>query len=207
MGQTFRPTVDEIVSVLKDKNYRVYDNSDIDWNLNIIGIRNTPVSPKTFDDTLAVFHRFMGEWDISYYPITTDPSRKYLLKPIRSEGTAILAPGQYVGVYKLDIHNRGRKSGHKALCQRLGDVTVYRDNTRDGELNLVNPHTGRFGINIHQGPMNGNYDSDNSIYSAGCQVFADRRHFSEFLLKCEHGEQAFGNSFTYTLLDRADFDA
>lgn len=205
MTMTFRPSVEDIIAVMNNKGYRVYDTRAIDWNLNIVGIRNGPASPKKFDDTLTVFHRFLDLWDISYYPITTDPSRKYLLNPVNERGAAILKPGQYQGVYKLDVHNRGRKGAHKALCQRLGDVTVYRDNTRDGELNMTETQTGSFGINIHRGPLNGAYESDNSIYSAGCQVFADRRHFSEFILKCENGEKAFGNSFTYTLLERADF--
>ena len=66
--------------------------------------------------------------------------------------------------------------------------------------------TGLFGINIHKGPLNGNYDSKNSIYSAGCQVFADSRHFADFMMKCKNGVVAFGNKFAYTLLNEKDFE-
>ena len=202
----FRPSVDKILNVMNAKGYRIFDTPSVDWNLNIVGIRTTPASPKTFDDTMTVFHRFMGAWDITYYPMTADPSDHYLRNPINSRGTAILKPGQYRSVYKIDIHRRGRPGGHKAMCQRLGNVTVYRDNTRDGQLNMVSPQSGSFGINLHKGPNNGNFNTQNIRYSAGCQVFADSRHFAEFMLKCEAGRDAFGNKFTYTLLEESDFN-
>lgn len=201
----FRPTVEEIISVMNAKGYRIYDTPNIDWNLNIVGIRTTPASAKTFDDTLTVFHRFLGVWDITYYPITTDPSEHYLRNPINKNGTAILKEGQYLGVYKIDTHAANRKSKHTAMCQRLGNVTVYRDNDKDGNLDFNKTQTGAFGINIHRGPRNGNFRTKNDIYSAGCQVFADRRHFSEFMMKCKFGRTAFSNKFTYTLLKQSDF--
>lgn len=62
-----------------------------------------------------------------------------------------------------------------------------------------------FGINIHRGPRGGQFDPDNTIFSAGCQIFADDRHFAEFIKKCENGKEAFENNFTYTLLHEIDF--
>lgn len=202
---TFKPSVERVLEVMSSKSYRVYDTPGIDWNLNIVGIRATPPSGDTFDDTLLVFHRFIGNWDIAYYPMTADPSSRYLRSPINSAGAAILKEGQYLSTYKIDIHRRGSPGAHKALCQRNGTVVVYRDNNKDDVLDMVNPQSGMFGINIHRGPMNGTMDTSNDIYSAGCQVFADRRHFAEFMLKCENGREAFGNSFTYTLLLQSDF--
>lgn len=201
----FRPTVERILNVMQAKGYKVFDSPDVDWNLNIVGVRASPVGADSFDDTLTVFHKFMGVWDIAYYPVTTDPSSYYLKNPINKKGTAILKEGQYRSAYKLDIHKRGRKGAHKALCQRSGNVVVYRDRNYDTTLDMDATDTGMFGINIHRGPMNGDYETRNDVYSAGCQVFADRRHFSDFLQKCEFGEMAFGNSFTYTLLNQADF--
>ncbi|GAB5469449.1 MAG: hypothetical protein Kilf2KO_24790 [Rhodospirillales bacterium] len=201
----FRPSVLDIISVMNKKAYRVFDTPDAPWNLNIVGIRNNPSSAKTFDDTIVVFHQIVGDWDVTYYPVTVDPSAKYLKKPVNSKGTAILKPGQYLSVYEINTHKQNQPGAHTALCQRLGEVTVYRDNNKNGELNFVNPESGFFGINIHRGPKNGDYDSDNDIYSAGCQVFADRDQFEEFMLKCEKGRAAFGNSFSYTLLEGTDF--
>lgn len=202
-----RPSIEKIISVMKSKDYRVYDTPSIDWNLNIIGIRAKSRIPNKFDDLLVVFHRFLGNWDASYYPITTDPSPHYLKNPLNPDGTAILVPGQYLSTYKIGIHNGPTSPPYKAVCQRLGDVSVYRDDNRDGKLNMKAStiQTGEFKINIHKGPRGGDWDSENTDYSAGCQVFADDRHFKEFLLKCESGKEAFGNSFTYTLLLERDF--
>lgn len=199
-----QPNIEKIIEVMERKGYKVFDNDATEWNLNIIGIRSKNLRPDKFDDTLIVFHKFLGAWQTAYYPITTDPSGHYLVNPEIAAGTAILVEGQYRGVYEIDMH----RGSYKALCQRGGNVKVYRDNNRDGILNM-NPaaiQEGMFGINIHKGPRNGNWDTRNTIYSLGCQVFADSRHFNEFMLKCKYGAASFGNSFTYTLLNERDFE-
>jgi hypothetical protein len=204
----FRPSVTQIIAVLNAKQYQIYDNPAIDWNLNIVGIRSFNQKPEKFDDTLTVFHKFRGIWEIYYYHITTDPSLYYLGHPIAaSGGTAILKEGQYKGVYQLDIHKRGQPGAHLALCQRLGPVTVYRDSNRDDKLNLIasKTDTGMFGINIHRGSMGSDLNITNWNFSAGCQVFADKRQFDDFILKCKTGAKAFENKFTYTLLHERDF--
>lgn len=191
---------------MQSKEYRIYDNDAVDWNLNIVGIRNANLIPDRFDDTLLIFHKFLGEWYIDYYPVTTDPSIYYLLNPaneVKHKGTAILMEGQYAGAYCIAKH----RNSYYALCQNLGGVKVFRDNDRNGSLD-IDPGTieqGFFGINLHKGPKNGNWETKNTNYSAGCQVFADSRHFSEFMLKCRNGEKSFGNKFTYTLLNERDF--
>lgn len=198
------PSINQILTVMDSKKYRVYNTPTVDWNLNIVGIRNKSLQPEKFDDTLVVFHNFMGNWHLNYYPITTDPSLHYLRHPINAKGTAILVEGQYMGTHCIDKH----KGQYDALCQRLGNVRVFRDADRDGNLD-INPgriETGMFGINIHKGPLNGNWNSDNIQFSAGCQVFADARHFQEFMLKCKNARDTFGNRFTYTLLNERDFD-
>jgi hypothetical protein len=55
---------------------------------------------------------------------------------MNAKGTAILKEGQYRATYAIDIHNRGRTGGHKALCQRLGNVTVghHACQRRHGQL-------------------------------------------------------------------------
>ena len=208
---SFRPPIEDILEVMGRKLYKVYDTPHIDWNLNIVGIRNRSLIPDKFDDTLVVFHRFLGNWDIAYYPITTDPSIYYLknpLKKVAEKGTAILLEGQYKGKYLIRKHN----NKYLALCQGINpgyEVSVYRDNNRNGTMELVEStiESGLFGINIHKGPKNGDWGSDNDLaYSAGCQVFADERHFNEFMNKCRNGERSFGNKFTYTLLNEKDFD-
>ena len=199
-----RPSVEEIIQVMKDKGYKVYNTPEIEWNLNIVGIRAKSRIPDEFDDLLVVFHNFLEDWNVSYYRITTDPSPYYLMSPLNPDGTAILVPGQYESSFEIAQH-RGR---YNALCQNLGEVSVYRDNNNDKSLNMnANTiQTGFFGINIHRGPNNAIFIEDDKKYSAGCQVFADKRNFEEFMLKCKFGRESFSNKFTYTLLLERDFD-
>lgn len=200
----FRPSVEQVIEVMQAKGYKIYNTPEVDWNLNIVGIRALDPEPGKFNDTLMVFHQFCGLWESYCYHITTDPSIYYLQHPVSSSGTAILKEGQYLGAYTLDIHNRGLKNGHLALCQRLGEVTVYRDSNRDSKLNLTasSTETGKFGINIHR--TTEEY-VEKQKFSAGCQVFEDQRQFDDFILKCKAGKAAFGNKFTYTLLHQKDF--
>lgn len=203
-----KPTIEALLRVMKTKNYKVYDKIEVDWNLNIVGIRNRNLVPNKFDDTLVVFHRFLGDWHVTYYPVTTDPSVLFLKKPILKKGTAILKEGQYLGAYRIRPHN----GSYLALCQSWSHprgVYVYRNRTGSGTL-IFDENTlengSKLGINIHRGPRNGSWDSETKDYSRGCTVFADSRHFEEFMLKCRFGKEAFGNKFTYTLLNEADFD-
>jgi hypothetical protein len=126
------PPIDKILSVMNSKGYRVYNTPTVDWNINIIGIRNKAMQHQKFDDTLIVFHNFMGNWHLTYYPITTDPSIFYLKNPVNKNGTAILVEGQYLGTHRIDKHN----GKYDALCQRLGDVKVYRDKNKNGNLDI-----------------------------------------------------------------------
>lgn len=91
-----KPTLDRIKNAMNSKGYRIYETANVDWNLNIIGIRNTNLKPKKFDDTLVIYHKFLGEDHMTYYPVTTDPSDYFLRNPLRevaNKGTAILKPG------------------------------------------------------------------------------------------------------------------
>lgn len=140
-----------------------------------------------------------------YFSITTDPSPHYLRHPVNAKGTAILKEGQYLDTHSVSMHSPPSGNKHQAVCQRLGKVTVFRDSNKDGKLNLVNPESGMFGINIHKGPVNGDWDSKNLNYSAGCQVFADADDFQIFMDRCKKESTEAGNKFTYTLLNESDF--
>lgn len=195
-----RPSLETLVETMEAKAYRVYDTPSVGWNLNIVGIRSDNHGDG-FADTLAVFQRFSGSWEISYYDITTDPGSFSPRQADDATGATVLKEGQYAGAYALDVHARGRSIAHIALCQRLAPVAAYRyvrpsDRTRLAELES---ETGIFGIDICR------CDIGNGLTTDGCQVFADPRKFAEFIAKCREGAKAFGNRFTYTLLHERDF--
>ena len=148
------------------------------------------------------FIKISDGWIIHSYEATTEPGPNILKRPIVKGGTAILMPGQYRSVYRVDIHGGKRK--YTALCQRNGKVKIWRDDNRDRKPDYSGPvHEGMFGINIHR-----QWGSDEREYtggvSAGCQVFRSSKDFYEFMELCNKGADAWGNSFTYTLVNSGD---
>jgi hypothetical protein len=190
------------------KGYKWFDGNK-PYNVNIIGVRSGSRTAGVFDDSLYVVYRDKSlRLKSKQYQITTDISRYYLKEGqmLNKKGGAILVPNQYRSVYKLDLH----KGKYEALCQRRGNVCVYRDNTGDDKLDMC-PDTiecGAFGINIHRSSLYNTDEKEVEIgkYSAGCQVFKLKEEFDEFIEIIKESESIYGNSFSYTLLDEKDFN-
>lgn len=117
-------------------------------------------------------------------------------------GTAIMKPGQYLSAYQIGMH-----AGYQALVN-TGKIPVsfYRDNNKDGILNIKNMpvETSYAGLNIHRASAN-NISTTVDRWSAGCQVFQSPAHFSFFMKLCNTAREKYGNFFTYTLLEESDF--
>tara|TARA_Y100000593_G_scaffold90977_1_gene178641 strand:- start:625 stop:1257 length:633 start_codon:yes stop_codon:yes gene_type:complete len=197
---------EQLKNALEKKGYVFFDGNK-SYNLNIIGIRNDSHDSKTFDDILTVVYRNDDkEWEVLTYEITTDPGPSILRKPINPDGTAILVPNQYRGVYKIGLH--GGSYRHTALIQRGGKVEVWRDTNKNEKIE-VDENTlvqeGMFGINIHRHASSSEREYVRGS-SAGCQVFKDSRQWNQFLNTCHKAADKFGNSFTYTLIDQKDLE-
>ena len=191
-----------ILDALEKAGHRVFENGD--YNLNIIGIRRTknPTVDK-FDDIICCVYKVNGYWHFQSWQATTDPGIRYLGKKKmgNKKGTAILQPGQYSGCWTLDYH-RGK---YLALCQRGGDVNVWRDYNKDGELNYEGKtFTGRFGINIHRSRGHGELAENVGPHSAGCQVFRRAEDLDALLWLCKKQTTThphWKKAFTYTLIE------
>ncbi len=185
-----------IVTAIAGRTYEVYTRP---YELNIVGIRSDSILANKFDDELHVFFKNnTNQWVHYIFPATTDPGTYWLKSPMHPQGTAILMQGQYKQSYQMGLH-RGK---YYALVQRK-PVTVLRDYDRNALLDFMNgkPDTGLFGINIHRASVNGT-TKEVDQYSAGCQVFANINDFNQFMQLCEKHRQLYGNSFTYTLIDK-----
>jgi hypothetical protein len=185
-----------ITNILRIKTYEIYNRP---YQLNLIGVRSASTMPNRFDDEIHVFFKNSNnQWVHYIFPATTDPGTYWLKNPMNPQGTAILAEGQYKDSYQIGLH-RGK---YYALVQRE-PVTVLRDYDRNTILDFQNgrPETGMFGINIHHASINGTTKTVDN-YSAGCQVFANINEFNLFMQLCERHKQLYGNSFTYTLIDK-----
>lgn len=183
--------------LFKKKHYAYFTNGN--YNLNIIGVRSNQnnIVTNSYDDYLVVIYNTENGWKRQVYNITTEPGLKFMKFPTNPKGTAILAPGQYRGAYKIDKHN----GKYDALCQRNKPVKVYRDNNRN-KIYDYDPDTvsvGMFGINIHR---SNEFWTRATVdgYSAGCQVFNDPKEFNAFMTLVKKSASIYGNCFTYTLV-------
>jgi hypothetical protein len=187
----------KILEEVKKAGHAIFENGDYD--INLIGVRNPDGVPNKYDDILYVVYKKNNLWQVESFQITTDPGLYFLENPINVLGTAILCPGQYKGVYRVDYH-RGK---YLALCQRK-PVKCFRDNNRDKIIDMApgTISTGRYGINLHR--SHAEYEVKNiNKYSAGCQTLRKAEDLDRvlYLVNMQFKEHpTWDKSITYTLL-------
>jgi hypothetical protein len=193
----------DFAKLFAKKGYAYFTNGA--YNLNIIGVRSSQGSKVTnrFDDWFVVTYKDKaGAWKRHVWPCTTEPGLDMMKNPSNRKGTAILVPGQYRGMWRIDMHN----GKYKALCQRTKPCKVYRDGNKDDVYDLLptKVDTGIFGINMHRASKWGKVNVVGK-YSAGCQVFQDVKDFNAMMeLAQKQLDAGLGNSFTYTILDEKE---
>ena len=173
------------------------------WRLFLFGVRSSERKADAFDDMLGCCYvNDDGLWEAHYWPGTTDPGAYYLEHPMNSAGCAILVPGQYLDTWTIDLH----AGKYEALCERAGEVSVYRDNSMDDKLDLdpATITTGFYGINLHAATRNeGQTSTVVGKWSAGCQVHASAAGFAKMMELAHMQEDKTGRTtFTYTLMDK-----
>lgn len=86
-----------------------------------------------------------------------------------------------------------------------GIFKVWRDNDSDGELDTGGAVFDDVkGLNGHTTSFKNEIDRVGA-YSAGCQVVQDDLDFNIFLSVISKSSSVFGDTFSYTLLEAADF--
>ena len=190
-----------VIHAVESRDFDVFKSDTKPYNLNIVGIRSKAPVVNEFNDLMCVFWKYEGQWNMYKMQCTTLPGLKWLENPMNPKGCAILKEWQYKGVYKIDLH----RGAYKALCQRLGDVTVYRDNDKDREYDMVqgSEQTGMYGINLHRAHEDYELEVVNG-YSAGCQVVQDPDEYEVHMNVVAKAAEIWGNKFTYTLINEKD---
>lgn len=195
---------EQIETAVKAKGYKWFDDeTNKGFDVNIVGVRNnTPSVAKkvtnVFDDLITIsFKNEKGIWEFYFWNATTDPGKKGVEKFTNKKGVARLVPNQYRGVWAVDKH----QGKYDALCQRLGNVTVFRDANKNMIYDENVTDAGMFGINIHKAGQDSTW-VDN--WSHGCQVFKRVKDFDVFMKICKNASKIHGNKFSYTLLESND---
>jgi hypothetical protein len=199
-------TREQIEKAVKNKGYTWFnDDSNKTYDVNIVGVRNNHPSiakkvTNVFDDWLTIsFKDESGNWQFYCWNATTDPGKKGVQQFHNKKGVARLVPNQYRGVWKIDKH----QGKYDALCQRLGEVTVWRDANKDLVFEEKVTDTGVFGINIHKAGQDSQWVEN---WSEGCSVFKRVKDFDVFMSICKKAAKIHGNKFTYTLLESTDIN-
>jgi len=193
--------LDQIKSTIIAKGYKWFETGD--FNLNIVGIRNSDTGNKVtnqFDDTFFIAYKDEGKWKIHNYACTTDPGAHWQKLSMDKIGTASLVPNQYRSTWRIDLH----QGLYKALKQ-FKPVDVYRDRNKDMsyDRHIEDVTKGIYGINIHRAnQMMVSQVVDK--WSAGCQVIQDAKDFGNLMYLAHVAAAKYGNSFTYTLLESKD---
>jgi hypothetical protein len=197
-------TREQIERAVKSKGHTWFnDDSNKTYDVNIVGVRNNHPSiakkvTNVFDDWLTIsFKDESGNWQFYCWNATTDPGKKGVQQFHNKKGVARLVPNQYRGVWKIDKH----QGKYDALCQRLGEVTVWRDANKDLIFEEKVTDTGVFGINIHKAGQDSQWVEN---WSEGCQVFKRVKDFDAFMSICRKAAKIHGNKFSYTLLESTD---
>jgi len=197
-------TREQVEKAVKAKGYAWFeDMSNRTYDVNIVGVRNNAPSvadkvTNVFDDTLTIsFKDESLNWQYYAWNATCDPGKKGVMEFHNNKGVARLVPGQYRGVWAIDKH----QGKYEALCQRNGNVTVWRDANRDLLFEEKVTDTGMFGINIHKAGTDSTWVEN---WSEGCQVFKRVKDFDAFLAICKKAAKIHGNKFSYTLLESTD---
>lgn len=197
-------TKEQIEKTVKSKGYKWFDGlNGKGYDVNIVGVRNN--SPSTYKKVTNVFDdyitlTFKDENGIEQYycwSATTDPGKKGVQQFHNSKGVARLIPGQYRGVWAIDKH----QGKYEALCQRNGNVNVWRDGNKDLIFDEILKDCGMFGINIHKAGQDSMWVEN---WSEGCQVFKRVKDFDEFMKICKKASKIWGNKFSYTLIESND---
>lgn len=189
--------IKSISDALKRKKYPFFKG---DYNLNLIGVRSKDTASNAFNDFLIVLFELDKKPHLYVFALTTDPGVYYRKNPLNVNGTAVLVPGHYKSCWQLGAH----QGKYKALVQR-GNMDVYRDNDKDGEIDTAKKtiERGLFGINLHR--SNANQSSLRvDKWSAGCQVMASPKDFDLVMALVTKSAEKYGVNFSYTLLDESD---
>jgi hypothetical protein len=197
-------TKEQIETAVKSKGYVWFeDASNKGFDVNIVGVRNNAPSvadkvTNVFDDFITVsFKNAKGIWEFYCWSATTDPGKKGVMQFHNNKGVARLVPGQYRSVWSIDKH----QGKYDALCQRNGEVKVWRDANKNLTFEEVLMDMGMFGINIHKAGQDSTWVEN---WSEGCSVFKRVKDFDEFMKICKKAAKIHGNKFTYTLIESTD---
>ena len=93
--------LETLIKAMIKKGYEVFESDSKPFNLNIVGVRDS--SPKTnfFNDSLSVFWKYEGQWNMLTFLATTLAGLKYLKTPMNPKGYIFFSSPKYLLIRDL----------------------------------------------------------------------------------------------------------
>ncbi|MBD1867815.1 peptidoglycan-binding protein [Cyanobacteria bacterium FACHB-471] len=181
-----------VIQYMQRKNYKIFHGNQ---RYNIVYIEGMDLDgtlnndkPNAFNDLRLVIEivngvpKLVGKWEA-----TTEPGKKYTLKPMSVRGAARIKFGQYKA-WQMGFHRRDKR--HPALVQ-AGKIPVHRDLNKDysraGDLVEI----GLFGVNQHHGYSASRNDVGG--HSAGCLVGRSIEEHNQFIKLIRRDQRYLAN--------------
>jgi hypothetical protein len=187
-GKIMSFTREQIEVAMKKLGHAYFENGD--YNVNIIGIRNSSTGKRVtnlFDDWMTIAYKENGVWKFHIWPCTVD----------NGAGSGRLVEGQYRGSFTLGLHQ-----GKYEALKQCKPLRVYRDwNLKDGTYDESKIYTDVAGLNIH---MAGVDSQQVNNWSEACQVFKRSADYHVFMPIVKKAVPLHGKLFTYTLIGSKD---
>lgn len=208
----FKPTWNDIKKVHREKKgYPIFGGRDFDVTMGGVRTNIGGLSGQSsqlhdgFDDWIWMRWEEHGREQVLIVPGTTDPGLHYLRNLINPNGTAIVVPDFYKGLW-----TKGHHSKLANAFRQKGNVTVWRDRDRDHYLDMgpnTPKQTGWFAINCHPSSYRvGGGSREIDRWGAGCQIPRLYNDFAKMIrVRDEQGRRYGTYDTSYALTTRADF--
>ncbi len=200
------PSFVEVERAMKEKEYAVFTSGLYD--VNLVGVRTANLARAVFNDWGYCFHFDATSWAGLQSIMTTDPGQAGRDKPMNRNGTALMCPGQYRGVYELGLHR-----SYKALRQcapikfwrAQPDLWEQMDSLDDPERLGLPVYEAVIGAHHHRALDNIRLEKIGR-FSYGCQVWPEiwAYRYMIALAQAALDVRSFKKT-SYTVLDERDF--
>lgn len=173
------------------------------FQVNLFGRRNKDLETvDLFNDVLGVAYLdSFGNRQCLEFAGTTKPGLTSLSgKPMNSNGTFILAPGQHLNAWKCGFHHENDPAKRYEAYQQAGPGVFrgWRDADQDGKFDFGGKiYTDVSGLNGHRAGINDTLRV--GPYSYACQVVQDDKEHLIWLAVGKRSAELYGNLFHYTL--------
>lgn len=198
-------SIQYVQDLYKDKGWNFYTKGD--FNLNLLFVRKQKYFTNKFDDELRIIFKEDDRWVEIVLPWTTKAGvfggKTGIYDPVVYRGVAgiaLVAEGFYQGAYKFEDSYSNWLA--YPFLRQIKEINVYRDNTRDLKIDLVQPQTvgSDAGIQIHRaGPIHV-FQRLVFNWSIGC-LATPEPYLSILIDVCRQASKLWGDLFSVALWD------